>query len=63
MAILNDACDISSQIEPPNDWDTWEIAKQNDVSNTRLRESGKQNELTFKKFGIWITRASHLINN
>ena len=40
-----------------------EIAKQNSVTNTRLRGTGKQNKLTFKEFVIWITRASHLINN
>ena len=39
------------------------IAKQNKVTNTRYRETDKQNKLTFKKFVVWITIASHLINN
>lgn len=34
------------------------FAKQNNVINGRLREKGKQNELTYKDFMIWITRAS-----
>ena len=37
------------------------IAKQNNITNTRIREIGKQNKLIFKKFMIWIARASHLI--
>ena len=32
-----------------------EIAKQN-VTHTRVRETVKQNKLTFTKFVIWITR-------
>lgn len=39
------------------------IANQNNVINKIIRETGKQNKLTFKIFVIRITRAIHLINN
>lgn len=39
------------------------IGEQKNTTNTRLRETGKQNELTLRKFLIWITKTRHLLNN